>query len=124
MDGWSQSSSENDTGTEVRNMEKKLLTAKEVAQKWRKERDYEDGVVIIHDNVVQGWVEKLCDPDHWQPGCVAVDEAGVVFIAAGGNSRDGAQKWEKQTGLSLSDHKGSGLGSGPTGAGPNFGPKV
>lgn len=69
----------------------------EIAQRWRRQHGYltKGGVVVISDGVVQGWVNELRDPQHWQPGCIAVDAQGVEFVAQGGNARDGAQRWNQ-----------------------------
>jgi hypothetical protein len=42
---------------------------------------------------VQGWVNKLRNPEHWQPGCIAVAEDGKTWTAFGGNEQDGALLW-------------------------------
>jgi len=67
----------------------------ESVQLWRKKQGYEGkgGVVVVFDNVVQGWVKKLRNPDHWQPGCIAVDESGNTWIAVGGDEPNGATLW-------------------------------
>ncbi|HBM2209215.1 TPA: antirestriction protein ArdR, partial [Escherichia coli] len=42
---------------------------------------------------VYGWKNELRDPQHEQPGAVAVDQTGCVFVAEGGNEYDGAKCW-------------------------------
>lgn len=42
---------------------------------------------------VQNWVNELRNPEHWQPGCVAVDEAGKSWVTIAGNGADGALMW-------------------------------
>jgi len=67
-----------------------------LAENWRRKNGYADkgGVVVVFDGVVQGWVNELRDPDHWRPGCIAVDARGVEFLAHGGSAQDGAQRWD------------------------------
>lgn len=48
------------------------------------------GVVVLFQAVVQGW---LRDPEHWQPGCIAVDEQGRTWTTIAGSERDGALMW-------------------------------
>lgn len=72
------------------------MISPELSERWRRQHGYVDagGVIIVFDGVVQGWVNELRDPQHWQPGCIAIDARGAEFIAAGGNDRDGAQHWK------------------------------
>ena len=67
-----------------------------LAKNWRAENGYagRGGVVVIFDGVVNGWVNELRDPDHWSPGCIAVDESGGQWISVGGNEQCGALRWE------------------------------
>lgn len=67
----------------------------ELAKAWREERGYtgRGGVVVIHDSVANGWVDKLRNPNHWQPGCIAVDEDGRTWTATGGTYQEGALMW-------------------------------
>ncbi len=51
------------------------------------------GVVVFFQGEVQGWVNQLRNPDHWQPGCVAVDEQGHMWTTIAGSERDGALMW-------------------------------
>lgn len=62
---------------------------------WRKAYGYvgRAGVVIVSEGLAQGWVNELRNPEHWQPGCVAVDETGLTWTAVGGNAQDGAVSW-------------------------------
>jgi hypothetical protein len=48
---------------------------------------------VLFDGEVQGWVNTLRNPDHWQPGCIAVDEDGRTWTTIAGNERDGALTW-------------------------------
>ncbi len=63
---------------------------------WRATNGYADkaGVVIIFYDNVQGWVNELRDPEHWQPGCIAIDICGNKWIANGGNNSEGAKSWQ------------------------------
>lgn len=51
------------------------------------------GVVVFFRGEVQGWVNRLRNPDHWQPGCIAVDEQGHMWTTLAGNERAGALMW-------------------------------
>lgn len=67
----------------------------EEAQRWRDEKGYSGcgGVVVIFNGSADAWVDKLRNPDHWQPGCIAVDENGRTWTAIGGTEQDGALMW-------------------------------
>lgn len=69
---------------------------KQRAKQWRKDNGYVDkcGLVVFFGEELQGWVNELRDPQHWQPGCIAIDEFGLCYKTVGGNTRDGATKWE------------------------------
>ena len=71
------------------------MTPVEHAQRWRREtgRDGRGGVVVLFDGRVAGWMNGLRNPDHWQPGCIAVDEAGQTWTAVAGNDQEGALMW-------------------------------
>ena len=51
------------------------------------------GVVVFFQGEVQGWVNQLRNPEHWQPGCIAVDEQGQMWTTIAGSERDGALMW-------------------------------
>lgn len=51
------------------------------------------GVIVLFEGAVQSWVDTLRNPEHWQPGCVAVDEDGRSWTAIAGNQGDGALMW-------------------------------
>lgn len=72
------------------------MNTHELAQKWREQRGYtgKGGVIVICDGVVNSWVNELRDPNHWVPGCIAVDESGNQWISVGGNRESGAERWE------------------------------
>lgn len=65
------------------------------ANAWRITKNYTDGVVVIFDGAVNGWVDELRDPNHWAPDCIAVNTQGELWIAAGGNAHDGAARWDR-----------------------------
>lgn len=67
----------------------------EAARLWRSRFGYvgRGGVVVLFDDDAQGWVDELRNPEHWRPGCVAVDENGCSWTAVGGNDEDGASQW-------------------------------
>ena len=68
----------------------------QIAKSWRIDNGYVDkgGAIVLFDCKVQGWVNELRDPQRWQPGCIAIDEAGNSWIATGGNTYDGATAWQ------------------------------
>lgn len=68
----------------------------EFATEWRTQNGYEGkgGVVVMFDGEVQGWVNELRDPEHWQPGCIAITEDGHISKAVDGNEYHGAKRWE------------------------------
>jgi hypothetical protein len=67
----------------------------DTSTRWRQANGYvgRGGVVVIFDGDVQSWVNSLRNPDHWQPGCVAVDEEGRTWTSIAGNERNGALMW-------------------------------
>ena len=65
----------------------------EIAAQWRIKTGRMTGVVVVFEGEVAGWMDALRNPEHWEIGCVAIDECGREFVAAGGNSRDGAKMW-------------------------------
>ena len=67
-----------------------------IAAAWRKEQTLNRataGVVLIWENKVYGWKDKLSDAAHERPNAVAVDVSGHVFIATGGDDEQGARAW-------------------------------
>lgn len=71
----------------------------EIAARWRQsqpEPRATSGVVLIWQDAVYGWKNCLRDATHERPGAIAVDAQGHVFVAAGGNDRDGAACWVVQ----------------------------
>lgn len=65
-----------------------------IASQWRaKNPERRGGVVLIWQKSVYGWKNCLRDAAHEQPGAYAVDAAGHIFIAAGGNEYEGAKCW-------------------------------
>ena len=67
----------------------------DVARQWREENGYvgRGGVVVVFEGAVQSWVNALRNPEHWQPGCVAVNEDGKSWTAIAGNQDNGALMW-------------------------------
>lgn len=51
------------------------------------------GVVVFFNGEVNGWVDRLRDPQHWQAGALAIDEDGHQFVAIGGDYQSGARAW-------------------------------
>lgn len=69
------------------------------AEQFKEENDLagKGGVVIFHEGAPDGWERLLRNPDHWRPGCIAVDEAGNEWLAVGGDDQKGAERWEPLT---------------------------
>jgi hypothetical protein len=65
----------------------------ETANRFRRERGHAGGVVVIFNGEVSGWMNELRDPQHWAPGCIAIDADGNAWLATGGNDYDGAARW-------------------------------
>jgi len=65
---------------------------------WRKQHGFSNqgGVIVFFDGEVQGWVNELRNPEHWQPGCIAVNEAGDTWVTVGGDERNGARMWKAE----------------------------
>jgi len=65
------------------------------ARRWRVRSGYNGrgGVVVVFEGTAQGWVNELRNPEHWRPGCVAVDETGSSWTASGGTDQGGASVW-------------------------------
>lgn len=66
----------------------------QIANTYRNETGRRGGVVVIYDGQVSGWMNELRDPQHWCPGCIAVDQDGNQWQAVGGNDYDGANEWK------------------------------
>lgn len=64
----------------------------DVTRRWREQWGYigRGGVVVLFDGEVQSWVNELRNPEHWQPGCIAVDEDGKSWTTMAGNEQNGA----------------------------------
>jgi hypothetical protein len=69
---------------------------KQSAKQWRETNGYvgKCGVVVFFGDELQGWVNELRDPHHWQPGCIAINEFGLCYEAVGGNLQAGAANWQ------------------------------
>lgn len=52
------------------------------------------GYVIFHEGEAVGWKHFLERPESQEPGCIAMDESGNQWIAAGGNTYNGALRWD------------------------------
>ncbi|WP_321853790.1 hypothetical protein [Burkholderia cenocepacia] len=59
----------------------------------QEELDGKGGVVVFFQGEVQAWVNQLRNPEHWRPGCIAVDEQGRTWTTIAGSERDGALMW-------------------------------
>lgn len=68
------------------------------ATTWRTKHPAQTGgVIIFHGCELQGWVNQLRNPEHWMPGCIALDCDGKQYVATGGDAYNGAQRWEPIT---------------------------
>lgn len=64
------------------------------AAKWRAgNQEHCGGVVLVWEGEVYGWKNELRDPASERPGVYAVDKAGLVFQAEGGDYYNGAKAW-------------------------------
>lgn len=63
---------------------------------WRREHGYvgHGGMVIFYNRIDRGWVDELRDESHWQPGTLAVNEAGDTWIAMHAKKGDGVATWK------------------------------
>jgi len=66
---------------------------RELATAYRYEQKLTGGVVLVFEDEVYGWKNALRDPGHEQPGSLAIDNEGWVFIAEGGSEYEGAFVW-------------------------------
>lgn len=58
--------------------------SRNIATQWRQaNQEHMGGVVLLWQGAAYGWKNELRDPQHEQPGAVAVDETGCVFVAEG-----------------------------------------
>ncbi|MFZ6774552.1 hypothetical protein ACO0LB_17755 [Undibacterium sp. SXout7W] len=66
-----------------------------LARIWREQNGYTGraGVIVLFQGNVQGWVNTLRNPEHWQPGCIAVNEEGPSWTTMAGSERNGALMW-------------------------------
>lgn len=80
-----------------------VVKARDLASQYLEQRPQlnASGVVILFEGQAVGWMNVLRDPSHWEPGCLAVDGAGAVYKAVGGNVRDGAKSWQLVSNLSM-----------------------
>ncbi|MAC35644.1 MAG: hypothetical protein CME38_18880 [Haliea sp.] len=67
-----------------------------VAAQWRETRPdlARRGVVVVNKHgQACGWMDRLRDPEGWEPGCWAVDTKGRQWQAMGGDDYNGASRW-------------------------------
>lgn len=67
------------------------MTSIDEARRWRDQNSFvgRGGVVILFEGKAQGWANMLRNPEHWQPGCVAVDEDRRSWTAVAGDEQKG-----------------------------------
>ena len=71
-----------------------LVGLRSTASEWRaRYPEYEAGVVLIWNGSAYGWKSKLREAYTEKPGALAVDDAGHVYVAEGGDDYDGAKVW-------------------------------
>lgn len=71
---------------------KKIIDA--AAQYRRDNPQRKGGIVLVWNDAAYGWKDTLRDPQHERPDVYAVDADGNIWQTVGGNSYDGAKKWE------------------------------
>lgn len=71
---------------------------KSLAEEYRRNvrHNLKGGVVVIHRQHVAGWMNELRDPQHWKPGCFAVNEDGRIWMTIGGSQDEGSESWQLQ----------------------------
>ncbi|MBD8483914.1 antirestriction protein ArdR [Pseudomonas coleopterorum] len=71
-----------------------IESVRATAAKWRAgNQEHRGGVVLVWEGDVYGWKNELRDPESERPGVYAVDKAGLVFKAEGGDDYNGAKAW-------------------------------
>ena len=71
-----------------------IETLRASAVKWRAgNQEHHGGVVLVFEGKVYGWKNELRDPACERPGAYAVDKAGLVFKAEGGDEYNAAKAW-------------------------------
>jgi len=75
--------------------EQEIESARQAAREWRKANPgHEAGLVVVWAGEVAGWTaDPGRAPDAWVPGCLGIENDGTVWLASGGNPRDGAKEW-------------------------------
>ena len=72
-----------------------LEKIRRLAATWRERNPQcSEGIVLIFRGRAYGWKNALRDPNHEKPGVYAVDAAGAVFRAIGGDAYNGAAGWK------------------------------
>ncbi|RMT37165.1 hypothetical protein ALP50_200060 [Pseudomonas syringae pv. spinaceae] len=75
-------------------MEQLIEALRATATKWRaSNQEHPAGVVLVWEGEVYGWKNELRDPESERPGAYAVDMAGLVYMAEGGDDYNGAKAW-------------------------------
>ncbi|MCW8918940.1 MAG: hypothetical protein OQL08_09025 [Gammaproteobacteria bacterium] len=74
---------------------KNLTQLMELAEEYRESWNLPNyGLIVFHDGAPQGWVNELCNPESWCPGCIAITRSGGAYRATGGNESAGAISWQ------------------------------
>jgi hypothetical protein len=68
----------------------------EKAKVFREQYDklHSGGYVVFFRGQPVAWKLWLDHPSGWEPGCVAIDDSGKQWVAAGGDAYQGAARWE------------------------------
>lgn len=72
-----------------------LAACVKAAYRWRGMWGYHgrEGMVIVVDGVVDAWVYEVGYAERWEPGSLAINEAGASWTALGHNGVGGALMW-------------------------------
>ncbi|MFL1404221.1 hypothetical protein ACJO2E_02610 [Marinobacter sp. M1N3S26] len=66
----------------------------QVARDYREAWGHEGGYIVLCDGVPVAWKRFLDGASSWEPGCIAIDEDGRKWVAAGGDENRGALRWD------------------------------
>ena len=71
-------------------------TLKNRAEKFRNGLSHKPagGVVVFYNGKAVGWVNQLRNPEHWEPGVIAMNAEGQCWRTTGGDAYNGAKEWQ------------------------------
>lgn len=64
-----------------------------LATRWRQDSGRMGGLVVVYRGDVQGWINELRDPQHWVPGCVAINDHNQCWQSIAGDDNHGSLMW-------------------------------